>query len=102
SESDRPPLLPARLRPPDPPGIEKIHAEATETMPTSGASSEAETEEAAPDSPKADSGKVKGKDDGLGDAHIVQIKRSQTTFEIARTYLGQSNWKAVDKIRALN
>jgi general secretion pathway protein A len=102
SESDRPPLLPARLRPPDPPGIEKIHAEATETMPTSGASSEAEAEEAAPDSPKVDTGKVKSKDDGLGDAHIVQIKRSQTTFEIARTYLGQSNWKAVDKIRALN
>jgi len=32
----------------------------------------------------------------------VQIKRSQTAFEIARTYLGQSNWKAVDQIRALN
>ena len=103
-DSDRPPLLPARLNPPAPPSIEKIHTEPIETMPTSAASSDAETGEAAPDSPKVDvdAAKVKGKDDGLGDAHVVQIKRSQTTFEIARMYLGQSNWKAVDKIRALN
>jgi hypothetical protein len=36
-DSDRPPLLPARLKPPAPPAIEKIHTEATETMPTSAA-----------------------------------------------------------------
>ena len=40
--------------------------------------------------------------DRASDAHIVQIKHSQTAFEIARNYLGQSNWKAVDQIRALN
>ena len=38
----------------------------------------------------------------LGDAHVVLLNRAQSTFEIARNYLGRSNWKAVDQIRSLN
>jgi len=98
--SDRPPLLPERLKPPRSPAIEKSPTAATETAVTDGAALDAENAEPTSASPKVDPASRQG--DGVGDAHAVQIKRPQTTFEIARTYLGQSNWKAVDKIRALN
>jgi type II secretory pathway predicted ATPase ExeA/phage tail protein X len=100
-DSDRPPALPARLRPPTPPAIEKIHSAALdEQAATSVAESDAADTPA--NSAKADSANANDRGQGTEDAHVVQIKRSQTTFEIARTYLGQSNWKTVDQIRALN
>src|SRR5262249_21896101 len=99
-DSDRPPALPARLKPPTAPAIEKIQTAAAEEPVAAGA------EESGADQPansvNAGPAKVNDRSQGVEDAHIVQIKRSQTTFEIARTYLGQSNWKEVDQIRALN
>jgi phage tail protein X len=58
--------------------------------------------ESSSDRAKADTASGAGRNEALADAHVVEIKRSQTTFEVARTYLGESNWKAVDQIRALN
>jgi len=99
-EADRPPALPVRLKPPAPPAIEKTPrsavADAVAASGTTDGPSDSSPATARVDAPGAD------RNEDLGDAHIVQIKRSQTTFEIARTYLGQSNWKAVDQIRALN
>jgi type II secretory pathway predicted ATPase ExeA/phage tail protein X len=95
---DRPPLLPARLKPPAPPAIEKSQSAPTETV-ASAADSDSGDESASAAAGTVE--KVDGNEPS-SDAHIVQIKRSQTTFEIARNYLGRSNWKAVDQIRALN
>src|SRR5215467_8262895 len=95
-EADRPPPLPARLRPPAPPAIDKTPPSAVATGSNSDGTAESPSETA-----KADAAST-ARNEGVGDAHVVEIKRSQTTFEIARTYLGQSNWKAVDQIRALN
>jgi general secretion pathway protein A len=100
-DSDRPPALPARLNPPTPPAIEKIHAAVVE-QPAAASVEESEAAETPANSAESDSGKADTRSQGLEDAHIVQIKRSQTAFEIAGTYLGRSNWKAVDQIRALN
>jgi general secretion pathway protein A len=97
-DSNRPPALPARLNPPKAPAIEKVGpaAEIADAAATNaveqGASGTAASE------PSTASGLSKGSED----AHIIQLQRSQTTFEIARTYLGRSNWKTVDQIRSLN
>lgn len=99
-EADRPPALPVRLHPPSPPAIEKTpHAAVADAAAAGGTTdgpTENPSESARLDAPDA------GRKQDLGDVHVVQINRSQTTFEIARAYLGQTNWKAVDQIRALN
>ena len=100
-DSDRPPSLPARLKPPTPPAIEKIQIAAVD-QPAAASVDESAAADPPANSGKGDSVKANDRSQGVEDAHIVQIRRSQTTFEIARTYLGQSNWKAVDQIRALN
>jgi len=101
-DSDRPPPLPSRLKPPAPPAIEKSQPAALETETTSAADNDRDDESTGTTTkPDGVDGKVSSRD-RASDAHIVQIKRSQTAFEIARNYLGQSNWKAVDQIRALN
>jgi type II secretory pathway predicted ATPase ExeA/phage tail protein X len=101
-DSDRPPSLPSRLKPPAPPAIEKSQPAAPETETTSAAGNEQDDESTRTITKlEGVDGKVSGRD-RASDAHIVQIKHSQTAFEIARNYLGQSNWKAVDQIRALN
>lgn len=101
-DSDRPPSLPSRLKPPAPPAIEKSQPAASEIETTSAAGNEQDDESTGTiTKPEGVDGKVSGRD-RASDAHIVQIKHSQTAFEIARNYLGQSNWKAVDQIRALN
>jgi phage tail protein X len=96
-EADRPPPLPARLRAPAPPAIDKTPPAAVATGLTADGAPDSSS-----DAAKADAAPSTGSNQDFGDAHVVQIKRSQTAFEIARTYLGQSNWKAVDQIRALN
>jgi general secretion pathway protein A len=96
-EADRPPPLPARLRAPAPPAIDKTPPAAVATGLTADGAPESSS-----DAAKAEAAASTGRNEDFGDAHVVQIKRSQTAFEIARTYLGQSNWKAVDQIRALN
>jgi type II secretory pathway predicted ATPase ExeA/phage tail protein X len=98
-EADRPPSLPAGLEPPKPPAIEKVRAAVTDTPETGAASDDAAN---AVDSGKADLVRTNPEGESPDGAHIVLLKRSQTAFEIARTYLGRSNWKAVDQIRALN
>jgi type II secretory pathway predicted ATPase ExeA/phage tail protein X len=101
-DSDRPPSTPANLKPPTPPGIEKIPGPATDTAATRDASDKVQDQDSAADSADAAPTKANGERERLGDAHIVQIKRPQTTFDIARTYLGRSNWKTVEQIRSLN
>jgi len=98
-DSDRPPSRPANLKPPTPPAIEKVPAAAPDTTGTHDGSDK--VQDNAADSADAPA-KANAEMDNLADAHIVQIKRPQTTFEIARTYLGRSNWKTVDQIRSLN
>jgi type II secretory pathway predicted ATPase ExeA/phage tail protein X len=98
---DRPPALPARLKPPTPPAIEKIHS-AVVDQPAVASVEESDAADTPGNSAQSDSVKADERSQGPEDAHIVQIKRSQTAFEIARTYLGRSNWQAVDQIRALN
>src|SRR5262249_31705163 len=97
-DSDQPPPTPASLKPPTPPAIEKIPAAAPDTA---GTQDESDKDNAA-NSADASPAKTNDEKESLGNAHIVQIKRPQTTFEIARTYLGRSNWKTVDQIRSLN
>jgi phage tail protein X len=91
-------LLPARLKPPAPPPIEKIPSAPAETAASAIDSDSGEESGSA----AASTGEKVSGNEPSSDAHIVQIKRSQTAFEIARNYLGRSNWKAVDQIRALN
>jgi len=100
-DSDRPPALPAGLKPPASPAIEKIRSSAVEEPPVASVEEGAPTETAS-DSDNGNSSTVDHGSHAGGDAHVVQIKRSQTAFEIARTYLGRSNWQAVDQIRSLN
>jgi len=99
-DSDRPPALPARLKPPTAPAIEKIQNAAADEPVAAGVEESGAADQPA-NSVNAAPATVNDRSQGV-EAHIVQIKRSQTTFEIARTYLGQSNWKEVDQIRALN
>jgi len=99
-EADRPPVLPARLKPPTPPSIEKTAPTAAAAAATVSGTNDGAPESSS-DTAKNDAAADTRKED-LGDVHVVRIKRPQTTFEIARTFLGQSNWKAVDQIRALN
>jgi general secretion pathway protein A len=96
--ADQPPLLPARLKPPAAPAIEKSQSAPPETL---ASAADSDSGEESPSAAASTAEKV-DRDESSFDAHIVQIKRSQTTFEIARNYLGRSNWKAVDQIRALN
>ena len=96
--ADQPPLLPARLKPPAAPAIEKSQSAPPETLASAG---DSDSGDESPSAAASTAAKV-DRDESSIDAHIVQIKRSQTTFEIARNYLGRSNWKAVDQIRALN
>lgn len=100
-EFDRPPALPVRLKPPTAPEIEKVHF-AVADAPAAASVEESTAADAPANSGKAESAKANDRNQGADDAHIVKIKRSQTAFEIASTYLGQSNWKAVDQIRSLN
>ena len=99
-DSDRPPALPARLKPPAAPAIDKLYPAAAE--PAASSAEESGAAEAAASSARSDAAKAEDRGRNAEDAHVVQIRRSQTTFEIARTYLGRSNWKTVDQIRALN
>lgn len=104
-DSDRPPSTPASLKPPTPPAIEKTPAAAPEDTANRDASDKVQDDKVQDNVADSAAGApAKANDEGaiIGDAHIVQIKRPQTTFEIARTYLGQSNWKTVDQIRSLN
>ena len=98
-DSDRPPSRPANLKPPTPPAIEKVPAAVPDTTGTHDGSDK--VQDNAADSADAPA-KANAEMDNLADAHIVQIKRPQTTFEIARSYLGRSNWKTVDQIRSRN
>jgi general secretion pathway protein A len=98
-DSDQPPKLPSRLAPPPAPAIEKSPSAASEV-----ASGPATSEVEAPDEVKSarDELASRAKPGDSPDAHVVRIRRAQTTFEIAREYLGRSNWKTVDQIRSLN
>lgn len=100
SSDDAPPGLPDRLRPPKAPAIEKFRPD--EIASANVASAEDVGAAVASEEPaSAQNGKNKNQE-ASGDAHVVQIAHSQTAFDIARTYMGAANWKAVDQIRALN
>src|SRR5262249_29488176 len=86
-EVDRPPPLPAPLAAAASAAIDKPAPAAVAADPTADGAPESSSEAA-----KADAAASTGRNEDFGDAHVVQIKRSQTAFEIARTYLGQSNW----------
>lgn len=96
-DSDRPPSLPNRLNAPKAPGIEKAQPPTAETGDPGAIRNESlrATDDAKVESDAPSEVSPEG-------AHVVLLKRSQTTFEVARTYLGQSNWKTVDQIRSLN
>jgi general secretion pathway protein A len=98
-EADQPPALPSRLKPPAGPAIEKSQIAAPDAE---GAGGQNESGEDAASAPiKREEGAAR-RNEELGDAHVVLLSRAQSTFEIARNYLGRSNWRAVDQIRSLN
>jgi general secretion pathway protein A len=98
-EADQPPALPSRLKPPAGPAIEKSQIAAPDAE---GAGGQNESGEDAASAPiKGEEGAAR-RNEELGDAHVVLLSRAQSTFEIARNYLGRSNWRAVDQIRSLN
>lgn len=98
SGDDSPPTLPTRLKPPMGPAIEKIRVDEMSPMPEAPSDEVADTAAAEKRTPATGGKRL----ESAGDAHVVQISHSQTAFDIARTYMGRANWKAVDQIRALN
>ena len=98
SSDSAPPELPARLRPPTAPAIEKISVEQSSSI-GEAASNEPSEATSRRDPEPAKAGKLQTKN---REAHVIQIAHSQTAFDIARSYMGRASWKAVDQIRALN
>jgi len=97
--ADTPPVLPSRLKAPAAPAIEKSQI-ATPDAERAGGHNESGEDAASALTKSEESAAVRNEE--LGDAHVVLLNRAQSTFEIARNYLGRSNWKAVDQIRSLN
>ena len=98
-DADAPPGLPSRLKPPPGPAIEKSQLT---TPDAEGGGGQRESGDDAASEPTKKEERAAGRAGDLGDAHVVLLNRAQSTFEIARNYLGRSNWKAVDQIRSLN
>jgi type II secretory pathway predicted ATPase ExeA/phage tail protein X len=98
---DQPPALPSRLKPPAAPAIEKSQIATLDTEPVGGQNESAEDGDNRSARSEARAAAARRNEDS-GDAHVVLLQRAQSTFEIARNYLGRSNWKAVDQIRSLN
>jgi general secretion pathway protein A len=98
-DADQPPALPSRLKPPAGPAIEKSQVA---TPDAEGLGGQNESAEDATSAPTKGEERAAGRNEELGDAHVVLLSRAQSTFEIARNYLGRSNWRAVDQIRSLN
>jgi len=98
-DADRPPALPSRLKPPAAPAIEKSQIA---TPDGEGAGGHDESVEDAASAPTKGEESAADRNEELGDAHVVLLNRAQSAFEIARNYLGRSNWRAVDQIRSLN
>jgi general secretion pathway protein A len=90
-DADRPPLIPSRLKPPAAPDIEKTERTGIEN------SAQSDGTQTTADEPNVEAGGAEA-----ARTHVVSIQRAQTTVEIARDYLGQSNWKTLDEIRTLN
>lgn len=94
--SDVAPVLPRKLNPPIAPTIEKAPAaspaespqEGSEATTDGGVAPDRENEHAVFEAPPG--------------TRVVHLKRAQTTFEVSREYLGHSDWKTVDEVRALN
>jgi general secretion pathway protein A len=98
-DADTPPALPSRLKPPAAPAIEKSQIA---TPDAEGVGGQGESGDDAAGATTKSQERAAGGSEDLGDAHVVLLNRAQSTFEIARNYLGRSNWKAVDQIRSLN
>lgn len=98
ADLDRPPGLPARLQPPAAPAIEKTPIESAQAVANSDAPDEVASESRKTEQPAETS---KGQSSNAA-FYQVRLRRPQTTFDIARTYLGRSSWAQVDRIRKLN